>query len=307
MTHNEIKLGIAPISWTNDDIPELGDHFTIDAIFSDLSKIGYSGTEMGRKFPTDRSLLETTLNKYGIVMASKFIITYFSYPEELENELESFRKWLELLQPLGVKEVIVCEMGGSMHWDIGEGKDDLKIRMLNEERWQSLTDGLNRAGEMSQTYGMELVYHQHAGTVIEKPAELAELTKRTNPNYVSLLYDTGHIYYGGGDPYQELETYIHRIKYVHLKDVRKERLEQSFKKGENFRQQVLSGVFTVPGDDGCINFKPIIDRLIQHEYKGWIVVEAEQDPDVYPPYEYAFKAKKCVDELLNNAYENVKK
>jgi inosose dehydratase len=294
---NPFRIGIAPISWVNDDIPGLGDHYTQDQVLSEMASLGYIATEMGRLFSQDPPSLKSKLEKYGIQLASKFIGVLFSDETRLEEELQSFQTWVNYLHEMGCKYVIVCEMGGSMHWDPRRSPEDKTIKKLTDNEWKSLVEGLHRAAQLCQTLGMKLVYHFHAGTVVETADEIDRLMESTDPNLVHLLYDTGHALYGGYNPLELLRKYEDRIQYVHLKDVRLNVLEQVRKEKLDFRSAVLRGMFTVPGD-GCIDFAPIFERLMETQYDGWIIVEAEQDPAVAHPYKYAKMAKDYIDSTV---------
>ncbi|MEW5323517.1 myo-inosose-2 dehydratase [Geobacillus thermoleovorans] len=298
-TVNPFRIGIAPISWVNDDIPGLGDHYTQDQVLLEMAELGYVATEMGRLFSQDPPSLRAKLNQYGIELASKFIGVLFSDRSWLEEELKTFRSWAEYLHDMGCKYAIVCEMGGSMHWDPRRAPEEKTIQRLTDSEWESLVDGLHRAAHICQKLGMELVYHFHAGTVVETAEEIDRLMELTDPNLVHLLYDTGHALYGGYDPAELLHRYTDRIKYVHLKDVRRDVLEQVRREQLDFRTAVLRGMFTVPGD-GCIDFVPIFAKLIEINYDGWIIVEAEQDPAVAHPYTYAKMAKEYIDRLVHH-------
>jgi inosose dehydratase len=294
--HN-FKLGIAAISWVNDDIPGLGDHYALDQVLSEMREIGYTATEMGRTFPQDVQELKSVLNKHQIELASKFVGVLFSDPDLREEELKNFTEWADFLQKMNCKYTIVCEMGGSMHWD-RRNPDRGKVIPLTDQEWASMVAGLHAAAEICKERGMELVFHPHGGTVVEQKEEVDRLMESTDPELVHLLYDTGHALYGNYNPLEQLETHYDRIKYIHYKDVRKDILDKVKKEQLDFREGVLEGVFTVPGD-GCIDFKPIIAKLIKSGYKGWIIVEAEQDPDVAEPYRYAKMAKGYLDEVVN--------
>jgi inosose dehydratase len=291
---NHFRIGIAPISWVNDDIPGLGDHYTQDQVLSEMSSLGYVATEMGRLFSQDPPSLKAKLEEHGVQLASKFVGVLFSDANRLEEELQSFGQWVEYLKEMGCEYVITCEMGGSMHWDPRRSPEEKGIQKLTEKEWESLVEGLHRAAHICQENGMQLVYHFHAGTVVETAEEIDRLMESTDPNLVHLLYDTGHALYGGYDPLELLKKYYNRIKYVHLKDVRRDVLEYVRKEKLDFRTAVLKGLFTVPGD-GCIDFVPIFQELIKRNYNGWIIVEAEQDPAVANPYQYAKMAKEYID------------
>lgn len=293
------RVGIAPISWMNDDIPGLGDHYTEDQVLSEMAELGYQSTEMGRLFMRDPSTLKERLAKYKIELASKFVSTLFSDAKRQAEELKSFRKWVEYLKEMGSEYVIVCEIGGSMHWDPRNSQETVPVKKLTDAEWENLVEGLHIAADICQEYRMQLVYHYHAGTVIETREEIDRLMAMTDPNRVHLLYDTGHALFGHYDPLELLTKYIDRIQYVHLKNVRCDVLEQVRREKLDFRTSVLKGLFTVPGDeDGCIDFEPIFQTLLKNGYDGWWIVEAEQDPAVAHPYKYAKMAKDYIDAQL---------
>jgi inosose dehydratase len=112
---------------------------------------------------------------------------------------------------------------------------------------------------------------------------------------VWLLYDTGHAVFAGIDHVKLLEKYVSRTIHVHLKDVRKPVLARVRPEKMSFLNAVREGVFTVPGD-GMIDFEPVFKIIEKNEYKGWFVVEAEQDPAKANPFEYALKARKFIKE-----------
>ncbi len=51
---NKVKLGIAPIAWTNDDLPDLGKENTFEQCVSEMALAGYTGSEVGNKYPRIR-------------------------------------------------------------------------------------------------------------------------------------------------------------------------------------------------------------------------------------------------------------
>ncbi|OYD07395.1 myo-inosose-2 dehydratase [Paludifilum halophilum] len=291
--NHSFRIGIAPISWVNDDIPGLGDDlYTQNQVLSEMADIGYVSTEMGRIFSQDMSAFKDRLKEHGIQLASKFVGVLFSDPDRQEKELQSFTDWVKFLQEMNCEHVITCEMGGSMHWDPRRSPEDMTIQKLTDREWNTLVEGLHQAARIAQEHGIQLVYHPHAGTVVETKEEVDRLMAWTDPGLVHLLYDTGHALYGGYDPLEQLRTYEDRITYVHLKDVRRDVLEYVRKEKIDFRTAVVKGLFTVPGDEeGCIDFEPVFKALMERGYEGWWIVEAEQDPAVAHPYKYAKMAK----------------
>ena len=134
-----------------------------------------------------------------------------------------------------------------------------------------------------ETYGLQLVYHHHMGTVVQSEAEIDRLMAMTGPA-LHLLLDTGHVTWGGGNPARVARHYRDRIGHVHCKDVREEVMWQSQREDWSFLNSVLAGVYTVPGD-GFIDFVSVFRAL--SGYSGWVVVEAEQDPEKAEPAKYA--------------------
>jgi len=158
-----------------------------------------------------------------------------------------------------------------------------------------LVDGLHHLGELAAEKGMKIVYHHHMGTGIQTTEEIDKLMELTNPNLVSLLFDTGHLVFSGENPIPVLKKHLPRIKHVHLKDIRPEVVARVKEEGLSFLEAVKAGAFTVPGD-GSIEFDEVFTMLAASDYTGWFVVEAEQDPAVANPLEYALKARRYINE-----------
>jgi inosose dehydratase len=163
--------------------------------------------------------------------------------------------------------------------------------------WKKLVDGLHELGKLAAEKGMKIVFHHHMGTGVQTYEEIRKLMELTDPELVYLLVDTGHMVFAGGDPVELIKEFGPRIKHVHFKDLRKDVMERSFKDDLSFLNSVKLGVFTVPGD-GTIDFVPIVKALDEIDYKGWIIVEAEQDPKLAPPLEYAIKARNYLSSVL---------
>lgn len=301
----KFDVGIAAISWVNDDITGLGDDTDINQILSEMNEIGYIATEKGRTFPDDETELKELLAKHNIELASQFVSVMFSDRSIHNQEIEKFTKQVQFLKAMGCDYVIACEMAGSTHWD-DRDPERSSPKKLSKEEWSALAEGLNKAGEICQQYDMELAYHPHAGTVIEQKEEVDYLMEITDERYVHLLFDTGHALYGNYDPYELLIKYLDRINYVHYKDVRTDVLKRCRQDGKTFREEVVEGIFTVPGD-GAIDFKPIMKKLMEVSYQGWIIVEAEQDPAKVNPYKYAKMAKEYLDQLEQELVKELKK
>ena len=251
---------------------------------------------MNRKFPSDLRELKALLARYRLEISSQFKFVLFSDRSHAEEEMEAFRKHADFLRSLDCRHVIVCEAGGSPLWDPRNPDSGVAVP-LDEEGWQALTDQLHAAGTYCRRHGMQLVYHYHAATSVETRAEIDELMRRTDPGLVGLLLDTGHALSGGYEPAELLSRHRDRVRYVHLKDVRKQVLAKVQADGLGFREAVMEGVFTVPGD-GDIDFEPIVRQLLEAGFDSWALIEAEQDPDVADPYQYQKMGKAHIENLL---------
>ncbi|ABR36655.1 myo-inosose-2 dehydratase [Clostridium beijerinckii] len=289
----KVKLGICPIGWTNDDMPDLGKENTFEQAVSEMALAGFKGTEVGNKYPKDVNVLKKALDLRNLQIASAWFSSFLTTKpyEETEKEFIAHR---DFLHEMGAKVIVVSEQGhsiqGEMDTPICEGK-----YYFNEEEWKLLADGLNKLGRLAEDKGMKIVYHHHMGTGVQTTDEIDKLMSMTDESLVYLLFDTGHLVYSGENPIAILNKYANRIKHVHLKDIRADVLEKVKKEKMSFLMGVREGSFTVPGD-GCIDFEPIFKILDENNYEGWILVEAEQDPAIANPFEYAMKARKYIKE-----------
>ena len=291
---NKVKLGIAPIAWTNDDIPDLGSENTFEQCVSEMALAGFTGCEVGNKYPKDPKVLGKALELRNMEICNQWFSSFLiSRPfDEVEAE---FRNQLEFLRAMGAKVIGASEQSYSV-----QGQMDTPVfghkYVMNDEEWNLLCDGLNKLGKIAkEEYGISLTFHHHMGTVVQDADEVERLMNGTDPEYLSLLYDTGHFAYCGADPLEMVRKYKDRIKHVHLKDIRKEVVEQVKREELSFLAGVRMGAFTVPGD-GCIDFEPIFKVLEDNGYEGYMLVEAEQDPAKANPLEYAIKARKYIAE-----------
>ncbi|MGG1555199.1 myo-inosose-2 dehydratase [Paenibacillus ferrarius] len=297
------KLGIHPINWVGEDVKEHGADTTFEQIVDDIQALGLTGTEMGRKYPTDVAELKKALSMREISLVSQWKSVLFSDPAYREEELAAYRKHAEFLKEMGSTVISTAEVGGSLHFDPRRTPNEKEVLRLDEAGWKSLAEGLNLAGEIAQEYGLKLTYHHHGGTVVESPEEIDKLMALTDPSLVYLLFDTGHAYYGGADPLTVLRKHYDRIAYIHLKDIRQSVLDEARAEQADFVTCIRKGVFTVPGD-GCLDFAPIFDELMVRNYQGWAMLEGEQDPATHNPFEYARKALQFIHTLLSKEAGN---
>lgn len=292
---DKVKLGIAPIAWTNDDMPDLGKENTFEQCISEMALAGFQGSEVGNKYPRDTKVLRKALEIRNMQIASAWFSSFLiTKPfEETEKEFIAHR---DFLHEMGAKVVVVSEQShsiqGQMETPVFDGK-----YVMNEEEWQLLADGLNKLGKLAAEKDMKLAYHHHMGTVVQTTKEIDKLMDITDKNLVYLLLDTGHLVYSGENVLEVLNKYVDRVKHVHLKDIRENIVSEVKEEKLSFLKGVRRGSFTVPGD-GDIDFEPIFEVLSKNNYEGWLLVEAEQDPSIANPFEYALKARYYIAEKI---------
>jgi len=289
---NSVQLSIAPIAWTNDDLPELGGHISFEQCVEEMAAAGFTGSEIGNKYPRDPDVLKPALEQRGLQISSAWFSTFFSEEGRSDETVDKYVEHMNFLKAMGARVVNVCECGHCVQMGSGHVFDRQEY---SDEQWQRVAEGLNMIGEIARENEMINAYHYHMGTMVQNLEETDRLMELTDPALVHLLVDTGHAHYAGDDPLSIVLKYGPRIRNVHLKDIRQGILDMVHSGKMSFLNSVKAGVFTVPGD-GCIDFFPIFKALAEVDYQGWFVVEAEQDPDKANPLEFAKMARNFIRE-----------
>ena len=277
-----VRLGISPIGWSNDDLPELGGDTRLDSCLVEARAAGYEGIELGRKFPRDPAVLRQILERFGLALISGWYSGRL-LERSVRAEIAAIEPHCSLLVAMGCAVLVYAETSGSI---AGDRHHPLSGRpRLGASDWHYFGARLTELADHLSACGIALVYHHHMGTVVESEAEIDRLMAVTGDK-VGLLLDTGHAAFAGVDPASLIRRHGDRIKHVHCKDVRREVLARVRAHDASFLDAVLDGVFTVPGD-GCVDFSGALAELAAADYNGWLVVEAEQDPEKAPPLAYA--------------------
>ena len=278
----KLKLGMSPISWSNDDLPELGGDTPLSTCLRETRLAGYTGTEIGGKFPRDKMALGQVLQDHDLQLISGWYsgqLLHISAQQEIVN----IQKQLTLFRELDAAVLVYGET-----WQTVQNVRHAPLSqkpILPEEGFAAYGEKLTQVAEYCASEGVPLSFHHHMGTAVQTARELDLLMTHTG-EAVGLLVDTGHMVFAGGDLMAVVERYGQRINHVHVKDIRKPILATVDPHKDSFLDCVLRGVFTVPGD-GMIDYGQFMRALADQHYQGWIVVEAEQDPAEADPYEYA--------------------
>ncbi|UYG03554.1 myo-inosose-2 dehydratase [Halomonas sp. LR3S48] len=279
---SSVRLGINPLTWTNDDLPSLGADTPLEVCLEEGREAGFAGFELGNKFPRTPGALSEVLDRFDLALVSGWYSARL-LERSPEEEIEAVQDHLELLKQCGAKVMVFCEVSRCVHGNRGVPLSQRPH--LDDADWQRLTEGLNVVGDYLREQGIQLVYHHHLGTVVESQQDVERMLDNTR-DCVGLLLDLGHLRGAGGDPLAITQRYASRIRHVHCKDVRYPVLEELRNRDKSFLDAVLDGLFTVPGD-GDVDFLPTLTLLRETGYRGWLVVEAEQDPEIAHPLTYA--------------------
>ncbi|NBN65159.1 myo-inosose-2 dehydratase [Microvirga tunisiensis] len=278
-----ILYGTNPIAWSNDDDQTLGAHISLEQCLDETAKIGFDGIEKGHKLPVTPEGIAKELGGRGL----KYISGWHSLnllTNSIADEKAAMQPFLDLLKAVGSKVIITCETSNAIH-----GNDAVPVNnkpVLAASEWADFGHGVEALAAFAAEQGITLVYHHHMGTVVESEAEIDLFMKHTGPA-TKLLFDTGHCYFGGGNPAAVAERHMARVRHLHAKNVRPAIMRQVREEGLSFLEGVRRGVFTVPGDpEGGVDFRPVLATAAAHGYEGWLVIEAEQDPSVRIPFEY---------------------
>jgi inosose dehydratase len=290
-----IHLGVSPLSWTNDVLTELGGDIPLETCLKDAAEVGYAGVELGRKFPKDGQKLSSILSSYGLRLVGGWHSGFLT-ERSVEEEWKAAADHVRLLKDCGSQVLVYGECGlmtGASPWD-----EPLSKRpVLKASEFSAYARKLGEFAISLKETGIKLAYHHHLKMLVERAEEIDALCESTREE-VGLLLDTGHAYAAGADYAEIIRKFGSRVVHIHLKDVRRETLERARKNDWSFNSAVREGLFTVPGD-GDVDFSAIGGFLRASGYRGWVVVEAEQDPAKAPPRLYTERAYHYVRELLS--------
>ena len=278
----KIKLGIAPIAWSNDDMPELGGDTPIEQCLEEAAAAGFTGIELGGKFPRNPGITNFLLDKYNLKMPGGWYGSLLR-TRSVEEEWVAMQDHLNLLKLVNADVFVFADVSGSIQ---GDQSKKLSTRpIMEDDEFNEYCKKINEISNRLSDEGIPMSYHEHMGTIIQTENDVDRFMNNTNEN-TFLLYDTGHLLFAEANFERVLKNYVQKINHVHCKDIRKNILENSLKNDLSFRESFLDGVFTVPGD-GCIDYEPLFKILYENNYEKWLIIEAEQDPKKANPLEYA--------------------
>lgn len=285
-----VKIGISPIAWQNDDLPDITAAYTMEQALRESREIGYTGVERGQRMPRDTEGLRSYLEEYGLALCGGWCSGNLLI-NDAQQEIAATRQQVEQFAALQSPCIVYAECSNTVQGQIGTPVNDRP--KLSKDEILAYAAKLSEVARWMADQGMPMAYHHHMGSIIEAEEDVNWLMEGSSDE-VRLCFDTGHLLFGGGDVMAVMDRWAHRIHHVHFKDIRPDVVRDVRRNDRSFLDAVIAGAFTVPGD-GCIDFQAVADKLKAMHYTGWIVVEAEQDPAKAPPFEYS---KKGYDHIL---------
>lgn len=273
---SKLRLGTAPDSWGvwfPDDPEQVPWHRFLD----EAAAAGYTLIELGPYgyLPTDPEQLRDELGSRGLTLTGGAVFAGLHRgAEAYDQALADYRQEAVLLSALGARHVIALpEQYTDMH-----GGDVLEASKLEPEQWQALTDGYSRLGRaMQEEFGLQLDFHSHADSHVGTQEQIERFLDDTDPQWVSLCLDTGHVAYYGGDNEAIVRKHPDRIGYVHLKQVDPVLVEQVHREGLSFADAVRRGAMVEP-PNGVPDMPPLLDELAGLDVEIFAIVEQ----DMYP-------------------------
>lgn len=276
------KLGMSPIAWWNDDLVELSDDVSLEECLRQSRSAGFTGMEKGRRFPDDPDVMLPILRAADVTLCGGWFSGTL-VEEELAANKDRIAPMIELFKAVNAPCIVYGEVGRSI-----QGKREIPLAQkpkLSDDEMKAYGRKVTAFGEWCAEQGMPLSYHHHMAAVVETEPELDAFMAASGEG-IPLLLDAGHLAFAGGDPLRAIDKHHGRINHVHVKDIRRAVVDGLDRTKQSFLDAVALGAFTVPGD-GSLDFGAIVQRLADHGYEGWFVVEAEQDPKKNPPLKMA--------------------
>jgi inosose dehydratase len=277
-----VKIGISPIAWQNDDLPDITKDFSMEQALREAREIGYTGVERGQRMPHDTEGLRAYLNGNDIALCGGWC-SGNSLNNDFAAECDATRQQVEQFIALNAPCIVYAECSNTV-----QGMIDVPVNnrpKMDRDDIRAYGAKISELAKWMADQGMPMAYHHHMGSIIESEDDVNWLMDGSSAD-LRLCFDTGHLLFGGGDVMATLDRWGDRVHHVHYKDIRPAIVRDVRDNNRSFLDAVMAGSFTVPGD-GCIDFDAVTRALKAMDYNGWIVVEAEQDPAKAPPYEYS--------------------
>ncbi|HOZ45349.1 MAG TPA: TIM barrel protein [Candidatus Hydrogenedentes bacterium] len=290
-----IRVGNAPCSWGSLEFDGLeGEAIGYAQMLDELAETGYAGTELGDWgfMPTDAGALRAELDTRGLTMLGAFVPVALKYREAHAPGADAAVKVARLLAAVAGDPkpfLVLADDNGTVPQRTENAGRVTPEMALTDAEWRVFGEGVDAvARRVFDETGLLTVFHHHCAGYVETPDEIQRLLDRTNPDRVSLVFDTGHYVFGagGGNAMDGLRRFAGRVRYVHFKDCSPEIAQRARQENWDYFASVRHGVFCELGK-GSVDFPSVVGWLRGHAYDGFICVEQDVLPGMGMPRESA--------------------
>lgn len=254
----KLTIGTAPDSW-GVWFPSDPEQVLADVFLREVVEAGYEAIELGPYgyLPKDPAELKDTLDAHGLRVLAGTVFSHLHQPDSWDYTWKQVTDVAALTQAVGGEHIVVIP---DTYTDQKSGAV-LESSDLSAEQWDLLTRQNDELGRrILQDYGLRVQFHPHADTHVGYQPEIERFLESTNPEYVNLCLDTGHIAYYGGDSLELVTKYPDRIGYVHLKQVNPSIVEHVLDRGLPFAEAVRMGAMIEP-PLGVPEYPPLLEAL----------------------------------------------
>jgi inosose dehydratase len=270
-----IGIASAPVSWGILENKRPPVEYPFSRVMDEIAAAGYSGTELGPYgfYPTDATELRKELDRRGLTLCSAFVAMHWGNSEQHREGLAHIDRSAKLVGALRCRLLILSDEITPERCAVA-GRAGLHPKSAwTDEQWRSAAGALREAVELCRKHGLRVAFHPHVGTHVETPDEVDRLLGELGDE-MGLCLDTGHCFYGGGDPLETLRRYRPRVLCLHLKDVNPAQAELARSKAWDFYEAIRHGVFARLGQGG-VDFPGVVRLLLDTGFSGWVVVEQD--------------------------------
>jgi inosose dehydratase len=278
-----IRVGSAPDSW-GVWFPDDPQQVPWPRFLDEVSSCGYEWIELGPHgyLPTDPAQLRDELAARGLSVSAGTVFEHLHRPDSWDAVWAQVKDVAALTQAVGGTHVVVIP---DTFRDQKTGAD-VESRHLTEGAWRAKTTGVTRLGRaVQEEYGLSIAFHPHAETHVGYQADIERFLADTDPDFVPLCLDTGHVSYYRGDNLDLIRRYPDRIGYLHLKQVDPAVIDRVLAEDIVWPEAVRMGAMTEP-PNGVPAYPPLLQAIEELGLDVFAIVEHDlypTEPDVPLP------------------------
>jgi inosose dehydratase len=272
-----VRLATGPVSW-GVDFADARDNPPWPLVLDEIARSGFRHLELGPVgyLPEDPARLRSALAERGLAVSASFVFQPLHDRDRLDDVLAATHRTCKAIAAAGGRHLVVIDLVSTER--AATAGDSDAARRLTESEWGLLVDSVRAVATVaSDEYGLEPVFHPHAGSYVEFADEIERLLDALPPEVIGLCPDTGHCAYAGIDPVALYSRHAGRIPYLHLKDVDPRIRRRALADGMGFWDAMAAGIFCTLGT-GCVDFGGLARALDARGFDGWATVEQDRDP-----------------------------